>query len=265
MTDRILLTASDDNIADCLALAHEAGTGLEVMHFATPDVLDGDWRAEVARYRALLRDLPGPLTLHGPFMDTASGSPDARANALALDRYRHALDIAAELGAERVVFHANFIGSLRNRAYRDGWHARNVTFWGQMAAYAAERGRVIALENMWEYAPGILSDLLREVNHPALMACIDVGHAHLFGDDAHSITDWLTDLQPWIVHAHVNNNDGLTDVHRGFDWPQGVLDYHVLLKQIRGLPNAPDIVLEMWHVAEMRASLGYFDITPSPR
>lgn len=260
VTDRVLLTANDDNLDACLALAREAGTGLEIMHFSNPAVLDGDWQTEVTRYRKRLRDLPGPLTLHGPFMDTASGSPDARVNALAMDRYRHAIDIAAELDAERVVFHANYIGSLRNQPYREGWHSRNVEFWREMADYAAAHGQVIALENMWEYAPAILADLLRAVDHPALLACLDVGHAHLFGDDAYTLADWLAALAPWLVHTHVNNNDGHTDVHRGFDWPQGVLDYHAILQQLRALPQPPGIVLEMWYVEEMRESLSYFTL-----
>lgn len=260
MADTVLLTAYSNIIPDVLELAHEYGLGLELMQFAMPDTLDGDWQREVERYRHLLRGLRGPLTLHGPFIDTVSGSPDARINAIAMDRYRHAIDIAAELDAEIVVFHANFIGSLRNSTYREGWLRRNIDFWAEMAEYATECGRVITLENMWEYDPAILSDLLQAVDHPALMACLDVGHAHLFGDDEYSLADWITALKPWLVHTHMNNNDGRVDEHHGFDWVGGVLDYRRILPQFRALTPPPKIVLEMWDVNEIRASLPFLEL-----
>lgn len=261
MTDKVLLTAYRNTVMETFELAREKGLGIEVMQFAMPDVLDGDWQAEVVRYRNLLRDINGPISLHGPFIDTASGSPDQRINALAMDRYRHAIDIAVELDSKIIVFHANFIGSLRNNMYRSGWHRRNVDFWGEMAEYAAGRGRILTIENMWEYAPDILSDLLSEVDHPALMACLDIGHAHLFGDDEYQVSDWVAALKPWLIHTHMNNNDGQVDEHHGFEWPGGVLEYHGILQQIRALDPPPNIVLEMWDVADMRDSLPYLEIS----
>ncbi len=260
MTDTVLLTGYRNTIHETIDLARENGLGIEVMQFAMPDILDGDWQAEVTRYRDLLKDI-SRVSLHGPFIDTASGSPDDRVNAVAKDRYRHAIDIAVELGAEVIVFHANFIGSLRNDIYRQGWHNRNVDFWGEMATYARVQGRVIALENMWEYEPQILSDLLAAVNQSSFMACLDVGHSSLFGDDHLELSDWIDALKPWLIHTHMNNNDGRVDEHHGFEWPGGVLDYHAILKQVRALDPPPNIVLEMWDVDEMRASLPYLEIS----
>lgn len=260
MGDTVLLSTTQNNLPDALALAQEYGLGLELLAFSAPNVLDGDWQAEVAHTRRLLRDLPGPLTLHGPFIDMVSGSPDARVNALSMERYTLALDIAADLAAERVVFHANFIGSLRDQTYRRGWHTRNVAFWSIMAERATERGLVITLENMWEFDPAILASLLRAVDHPALQACLDVGHAHLFGDDEYTLADWINTLQPWLTHTHMNNNNGKIDEHHGFDWADGVLDYHRILPLFRALNPPPYIVLEMWHVADMRASLPYLQL-----
>jgi len=260
MTDRVLLTADLKNFDACHTLARENGLGLELMAFSYPEVLDNDWRVRLVNYQNTLRHFDGPLTLHGPFMDMVSGSPDERINRVCLERYRHALHIAGELGAELVVLHANFIGALHNHSYRRGWHERSVPFWLNIAEYAEQQGVRVAVENMWEFDPGIIADILRTVDHPALKACLDVGHAHLFGDDDYDLQDWIDTLAPWLIHTHMNNNNGVIDEHHGFDWAAGVLDYDVILKQLRRLDPPPTIVLEMWNVDEMRDSLHHFEL-----
>lgn len=263
VADRVLLTADRNNVEECIDLAVEHDLGIEVMAFAYPDVLDGSWENTVATYRAILRRVPGPITLHGPFMDLVSGSPDERINQVSFQRYQHAIHITADLNAELLVLHANFIGSLHNPVYRQGWHQRNLIFWEQLAEYARPRGVTIAIENMWEFDPGIIGDLLRELDHPNLRACLDVGHAHLFADKQVQFQSWLDTLEPWLVHTHMNNNNGQIDEHYGFDWVDGVLDYKEILKKVRALKNSPNIVLEMYHVDDMRRSLEFLEIGES--
>jgi sugar phosphate isomerase/epimerase len=260
VTDRLLLTADLNNIEDCIALAVKHNLGLEIMAFAYPHILDGNWEHEVATYRSILRAVPGPITLHGPFMDMVSGSPDDQINQVCFLRYQHAIYIASQLESKLVVLHANFIGSLRNPPYRKGWHDRNVQFWEPLAEFAHAHDVTIALENMWEFEPQIIAEVLRDVNHPNLRACIDVGHAHLYGDDEYSFQDWLDTMEPWLVHMHMNNNNGKLDEHHSFDWPDGVLDYKKLLTQVHALKTQPNIVLEMWSTDDMRQSLHYFDL-----
>ena len=258
MPDRVLLSASRYNLHECIALAADQGLGVEVMAFAFPDVLDGDWRSTLRAYKEALRLVPSKITLHGPFMDMVSGSPDPRINAVCVARYSHAIRIAAELGATQVVFHANFIGTLHNRFYRDGWHARNVEFWGPLAEYAAAHGVIVLLENMWEFDPTIIGDLLAEVNHSYLRACLDVGHAHLFTEPSFSFAYWLEVLEPYLCEIHMNNNNGVLDEHHGLDWEHGVLNYHELLPLIRAINPTLDLVLEMDKVQDMADSLYYF-------
>jgi sugar phosphate isomerase/epimerase len=258
MFANVLLSAGRANVHECIELAGQYGLGLEVMAFAFPDVLDGDYVDEMHHYRRLLKDVQGPITLHGPFLDMVSGSPDPRINAVCSSRYSHAIRIAAELGAEQLVFHANFIGSLHNGFYRTGWHARNVDFWGPMAEYAALHGVTIAMENMWEFDPTIIGDLLTQVNHPNLRACIDVGHAHLFSDSSFTWDDWIETMAPWIIEFHMNNNNGILDEHHAFDWEEGVLNYHDILPRLRSQFPHAKFVLEMDRVEDMAASLHYF-------
>jgi sugar phosphate isomerase/epimerase len=256
--DRVLLSASRANLEACIELALDYNLGVETMAFAFPDLLDGDWQGALAEHKKRLRPINGLITLHGPFMDMAPGSPDPQIKEITVERYQHAIRIASELGAEVIVFHANFIAAIHNVEYRVGWHKRNLEFWGKMATYAERYGVTIAVENMWEFDPYIITDVLKEVNHPYLRACLDVGHAHLFSDEEYPFDLWLKTVQPWLVHTHMNNNNGKIDVHHGLH--AGVLDYHRLLEQIRLLPNPPTITLEMDQVSDMKASLYFLQL-----
>jgi sugar phosphate isomerase/epimerase len=254
VSDRVLLSAGVKNAPDVIETARRHGIGAELMAFAMPDVLDNDWQHTVETYRTMTEGLP-LLTLHGPFFDMAPGSIDRRINDMTMERYRHALDIARMLGARVVVFHANFIASLKNEDYRIGWQSRNVEFFARVADYAGEQGVTAAVENMWEFDPDIITDVLARVNHPHLRACLDVGHAHLFSQVP--LEAWLATVSPFLVHAHLNNNDGILDIHRAF--PNGVLNYHDVIARLRALPQPPSMTLEMDTVADMEASLPYFD------
>ena len=259
MSDSILLSAGLDNFDECLELAHEHELGMELVAFSIPHVLDGGWRDLMKRYKVNLADLPGPLTMHGPFMDLVSGSPDERINDIAYGRYEHVIRIAAALNVRQVVLHANYIGLLHNDFYRQGWHQRNVDFWGPLGDYAKAYGVIIAIENMWEYDPGIIGNLLRELDHPFLKSCIDVGHANLFSDPDITIETWLSTLDDRVIELHMNNNNGVMDEHYGFNWDQGVLNYESLLPKLRKLTNKPLMVLEMDRITDMKSSLPYFD------
>ena len=263
MSDQVSLRAGLDNFEACVALACERGLGIDLMAFALPHVLDGDWRQLMAQYKAALPDVPGPLSMHGPFMDLVSGSPDERVNDLTYGRYEHAIRIAASLDIGLVIFHANYIGLLHNEFYRRGWHQRNVDFWGPLGDYARAYGVQIAIENMWEYDPSIIGSLLAELAHPHLKSCLDVGHVHLFSDPDFTFIDWLETMDEWIIQLHLNNHNGILDEHHGFDWEHGVLDYAQLLPSLRRLPHRPPMVLEMDRLEDMKQSLRYFQLGES--
>lgn len=258
VTDTLSVSAGRNNLYAAIDLALEHGLGVELMHFASPDILDGNLLGTASDIKRALANLKGPLSLHGPFFDMSPGSVDERINEIVRLRYRQALQTAAELGAHRMVVHANFLASIRNDFYRIGWHERNVAFWADFAEVARSYDVVIAMENMWEFDPSIITDVLEEVNHPYLKACLDVGHSHIYGDPEFTLTDWIDKTQPWLIHVHLNNNNGRIDEHHGFKYPDGVLDYHQILPMLRALPTPPNMVLEMDKVEDMRDSLSYF-------
>jgi sugar phosphate isomerase/epimerase len=253
--DNILLACDHSNFLECLELAHERQLGIEVQTFAYPDALDNhpDW---VSFYEQKLQGFEGPLSMHGAFMDMTSASLDPKIVAVARERYLNNLDIAARIGAKVIVFHANYLTNMRNIPFRRGWTERQVQFWGRMAETAGAMGIRLAMENMWEYDPALIGDVLRQVNSPWLITCLDVGHVHLFSEVP--FKNWLADLNGFIQYCHLNNNGGRVDEHRGFD--DGVLDYKAILPMLRSLPNVPMLSLEIESAAAMRRSLPFLDL-----
>ncbi len=256
MVDRILLGASRRTFTECLELAREVGVGLELQAFAYPDVLDGDWKELVEEYQMALDGLPGELAMHGPFLDMASGSPDPLIREVVRQRLEHSLEISAMLDARTIVFHPNFIASIHNERYRSQWTDRQTDFWAPLAERAQGLGLVIALENMWEFDPYIIQEVLRQIDSPALRACIDVGHTQLFSSI--DLDNWLEVMAPYLVHLHLNNNLGKVDEHLAFD--DGVINYEEVMPKLRALPLHPAFSLEIEQVADIRRSLRYLEL-----
>ena len=255
MMDNVVLACDHYNFDECLELAKEYDLGLEIQTFAYPDALDNhpEW---IDEYEYKLKNFSGKISMHGAFMDMTSASFDPKVVALTLTRYRQNLTIAARLTAHTVVFHANYLTSMRNAPFRRAWTDKQVVFWTNLIKESSAMGIRLALENMWEYDPKIIGDVLRQVNSPWLITCLDVGHAHLFGEVP--FNDWLKDLDGFIQYTHLNNNGGRVDEHRGFD--DGVMDFDSILPKLRALPRKPIFTLEIESAAAMRRSLPFLEV-----
>jgi sugar phosphate isomerase/epimerase len=98
--------------------------------------------------------------------------------------------------------------------------------------------------------------VLRQIDSPALMACVDVGHTHLFSSI--DLDTWLDVMAPYLIHVHLNNNLGKVDEHLSLD--AGVIDYEEVLPKLRALPLRPAFSLEIEDVADIRRSLPYLEL-----
>lgn len=256
----ISITCKHENFENSLALAMTYGTGLEIQSFAFPSLLNDDhWNEIVAKYAVQLQSFTGPVALHGAFMDMAPGSPDKLFLQVTHQRTLRDFDIAQRLNAKTIVYHANFIATIHNDDYREGWTKRMVEFYKPIADEAEKLGLQLVLENMWEFDPSIIRRVLDEVASPALAACLDVGHSQLFSHLL--LEDWLQDLNGWIAHIHINNNYGEIDEHLALD--DGVLDYEKILPRLAELPRTPTIVLEIERLEDIEHSLTFFKLPHS--
>ncbi len=254
--DHVLFTCDQRNFTECLALARTHRAGLEVQAFTHPNVLDGNWREILDACKAQLVGFDGALACHGAFYDLASGSPDRLVRGVARQRYLHNLDIADELGARTIVFHANFLPQVGSTIYRTTWSETQAEFWGDLVKRAEELGITITLENMWEPEPMLIGGVIDCVGSAQLRACVDVGHVHLYSKVP--FRTWLHALNSRLVYVHMNNNPGTADVHGALD--EGVIDYDEILPALRSLEPTPTFALEISTVNAIKKSLRYLDL-----
>ncbi|MBI5930282.1 MAG: sugar phosphate isomerase/epimerase [Chloroflexi bacterium] len=258
----IAIACKHENFENCLALAATHGIGLEIQSFAFPPLLnDDEWEGMVAKYANQLQSFSGTVALHGAFMDMAPGSPDKSFLDVTRQRTLRDFEIAHRLNTKIVNFHANFIATIHNDDYREGWTKRMVEFYKPIAREAEKMGLCVVLENMWEFDPSIIRRVLEEVGSSALAACLDIGHSQLFSHLL--LEDWLQDLNDWIAHIHINNNYGEIDEHLALD--DGVLDYEKILPRLAELPRTPTIVLEIERIEDIEHSLSFFKLPHSEK
>ena len=255
--DRVSISCERlSDLSGHLALAKLRDLGLELQEFSNPNVLDDDWRSHMREYKARLDSFEGAITMHGAFIDLISGSPDRRVATIARDRYQQNLEIAYELGASVIDFHANYLPLVDDPRYLPDWEKRQVDFWSPLAAEAAQLDIMLVLENMWEPDPGIICRVLTRIDSPYLKACLDVGHASLYSRLPVSV--WINQLGDQLIYTHLHNNHGTTDEHLAFG--DGVLDFPELLATLRALPKPPMFILELPTLSSIEASLSYLEL-----
>jgi sugar phosphate isomerase/epimerase len=255
--DRVLITCERyTDLAAHLQVARQHRLGLELQEFSDPNVLDGDWRGLLDQYKQALAGFEGDLTLHGPYIDLVSGSPDKRLVALTRERYLHNIEIGRELDVMAIDFHANYLPLVDHPSYLPGWVERQVAFWTPLAEKAKEYDLTLLLENMWEPDPGIICSILTRIQSPHLQACLDVGHAALYSKLP--ISAWIKGMGEQLVYTHLHNNHGNADEHLAFG--DGILDFPELLNSLRALPKPPIFSLELPTLEAIKASLPYLNL-----
>ena len=187
------------------ALARECGLGVEIAEFCTAWNMDREYPQTDERLRGALAGNPRRI-LHGPFNELFPCAIDPEARDLAARRYRQAIALARDYGADKVVIHAGFNPWL----YYPVWfREQSAVFWREFLA--EEPGVEIVLENVLEQEPEWMTDILRAVDSPRLRLCLDVGHVNAYSPvDA---AQWLRRCAPWISHFHLHNNNGTRDAH----------------------------------------------------
>ena len=177
------------------------------------------------------------ISAHMPFTDVHLLSSDADVRRAGIDQIRRAMDGLAFLEGSVAVVHPGW--PEEGKTFRDVWSLMLDTF-RSLGDYAGERGLKIGLETMQPDSVEEYTELIFDVDHPAVGATIDTGHIRGATDiglpPARRITPEGTErfndvlmeiverLGEHVVHVH------LTDV-RGSDWKDhqavgsGIIDF----------------------------------------
>lgn len=174
----------------------------------------------VARVREILRRRPFAYSLHAPIainlMD--EGHLDLQREAAVAS-----LALAAEIGAPVVVVHPGRVHPAVWARRADALLARERDMLAALGDRARALGVRIAYENLspnrrvidgtetgYALDPAALAEQLAAVDHPAVVACLDVSHAQqgavLMGFD---MTVACRRLAPFIGHVHFSDSTGL--------------------------------------------------------
>jgi sugar phosphate isomerase/epimerase len=225
---------------------------LEIQDFALPANLDYYAGEIVRQYRALLKDFRGTLSLHGPFKELFPSSMDRQVQQLAHRRFAQALQSGKELGCRVMVVHSCYNPLFKYPEYADNWLENATRFWEGFLPLCQREKIKIALENVWDPNPEVISRLLETFDDPIFRACLDTGHAHL--SSRLTLEAWIRLLGAHLAHLHIHDNCGTDDEH--FPPGRGEIDFSGL----RLLQANPEIALvseAYGFMAEAKAFLNF--------
>jgi sugar phosphate isomerase/epimerase len=162
-----------------------------------------------------------------------------------LERCRRYLDMAHEFEARNLLLVlGEYIWERQVIPPAEQWQTgvRNVR---ELGKYAADLGLVLALE-LEPFKLSLVNNVdsmlrfLTDVNHPAVLANIDVSHLQLSGTSAEE----LRRLKGKATHVHLSDCDG--KVHGDLPPGRGVVDFLPYLREIKalGIDGAVSIELE---------------------
>ncbi|MCS7062018.1 MAG: TIM barrel protein [Anaerolineae bacterium] len=257
--------------------------GLKLVQF-TFDLLDPWWPEAERRllaHKAQRAAAAAGLTIHSAFVGLASYTyngllhPEPAGRRAALEWWRRAVDLAAELGASAVggPLGGMSVASAPNQRERlyplllDD--VRAITEW---AAAAGLREMLIEptpltreIPHHIDEARRLLADLDGTTAVPVRYV-IDVGHAlyrPLYGSDA-ALEPWLNALGHRIGVFHLQNTDFQSDSHWGWPDPRGHFDVPAFARAVQaaGLGETPTF-LEVFYSFEMDDQAVLDNITQS--
>lgn len=210
----------DVRLAFPLSRAEEALPRLQALGLGAEVYLDPALLEEDALFAKLATGYEGILSVHLPFWNLDLVSPDLEVRNLTLRRLLLGLDRAAELGAERAVFHS---GIPHGRTLEEALDRadRLIQALKPVVRRAGTLGVELVLENTHEPEPRALAPILEA--YPEVGFCFDAAHARVFSR--------VPEPGPWLAlepdHLHLNDTDGLYDRH--WNLGTGVLGHRTWL------------------------------------
>lgn len=209
------------------------------------------------RLLRLLEPIPR-RSLHAPFSDAPLLTYNKRTRENAMAQIRETIDLAAFVGATAIATHAN----RRNNLPLEVFWPEMLDVYRRLGDYALSHGNGVKLGVETGYPEGVrtLARLVKEIDHPAVGATVDVGHVRgsvpkdqwgtpegitRLNDDLHWLLDALGDK---LIHFHIHDvrRADFRD-HRGLGnlEENGVIDFPRLLDHVQRLDYAGLWILEL--------------------
>jgi sugar phosphate isomerase/epimerase len=132
-----------------------------------------------------------------------------------LQEMLNSLEVAAELGAQKVVLHPGHIGGLALYVKETAMVLANESL-ASIIGRAQKLGLCVCLENMFPKCrafvePADFEDILHRF--PDLMLTLDIGHANIGACGSRRMLDFIEKFGARIGHLHISDNSGERDDH----------------------------------------------------
>lgn len=247
---RILKSAFNFNqIIDILA---EAGfDAIDFSFFAFAECYNGthgkDFYTELKKYaenKGLVFN-----QAHGPF---PSSFIDENETEKRFEEIVESIKVSSFLGVKNIIIHP-----CQHLPYRDNKEylfENNMNFYKRLIPYSEEYGVKIALENMWQYqkegyskivhstcaTPKEFVRYLDELKSECFVACLDVGHATVVGEELDNFVKALGSKRLKALHVH--DVDGIHDNHTLPFF--GITDWDAFMKSLSDIGYTGDFTYE---------------------
>lgn len=250
MIDRIFAAPKGPELEQGIDFAIANRLDYELPTFYYVENLDNK-DEEIARYRRLLLDFQGMLSMHGPIFDTNVVSLDPEILKISQQRYIQAIEIAKQMDVRYLVFHSQWTPIYPAANATKMWLAKVTDFWeGMIAEHLEGSNLTVLIENFLDPSPESILTLLARINSPHLKACLDTGHINIFSEL--SPIDWIGEMGTQVAYIHAHNNGGTLDSHDSFE--KGLLDMESFLNHLALLPQKIHLAIETSTVKGLASS-----------
>ena len=170
-----------------------------------------------------------------------------------IEKNSRAIEISDIMGIRTLVIHPVAFGNYIGR--EEYVFEKNMQYFKGLLPYAEEHGVKLACENMWcsdkrkkVTTGGVCGNpfeharYIDEINHPLLVACIDVGHCSLSGREA---SDCIRVLGDRLGALHIHDNDYLDDMHTLPGLSE--MNFGEIMKALKDIDYKGDFTLETDH------------------
>lgn len=170
-----------------------------------------------------------------------------------IEKNSRAIEISGIMGIRTLVIHPVAFGNYIGR--EEYVFEKNMQYFKGLLPYAEEYGVKLACENMWcsdkrkkVTTGGVCGNpfeharYIDEINHPLLVACIDVGHCSLSGREA---SDCIRVLGDRLGALHIHDNDYLDDMHTLPGLSE--INFNEIMKALKDIDYKGDFTLETDH------------------
>ena len=232
-------------------LSEQYQTAFEYNDFYLPSVYTKEEEVEkrIQGYCKLHRNRAND-TLHGVFLDNVPCSDDRVIAEYSKMRMQQSMEIAKKLGVKGVVFHSALVPKVTNDVYIENWLQRQAEFFEQLLEQFPLL--YIYLENTQEETPTYLLRLKKRLEqYDRFCFCLDYAHANISGMKTNL---WIREMKEYIGHMHVNDNDGIADLHQVPG--EGSIDWEKFKKETQDISHV-SMLIEIRGLEKQRQALNY--------